>query len=54
MNIEKPVDNIKKEDFFSKVKNDYPNDEQIEQTKEVIKIFNFKLGEELTQLFLKN
>ena len=40
MNIRKPVNNIKKDDFFKKVKNDYPNDEEIEQTTEVIKNFN--------------
>ena len=29
----KPVDNLKKEDFFSKLKNDYPSDEELERTK---------------------
>ena len=50
---QKPVDNLKKEDFFSKLKNDYPSDEEIERTKEIIKLFNIKNGEELTYLFLK-
>ena len=45
---------MKKEDFFSKLKNDYPSDEEIERTKEIIKLFNIKNGEELTQLFLKS
>ena len=31
---QKPVDNIKKKHFFSKLKNDYPSDEEIERTKE--------------------
>ena len=50
----KPVDNLKKEDFFSKLKNDYPNDEEIERTKEIIKLFNIKDGEELTKLYCKS
>ena len=33
----KPVNNLKKEDFFSKLKNDYPDDEEIERTKEIMK-----------------
>ena len=47
----KPVDNLKKEDFFSKLKNDYPGDKEIERTKEIIKLFNIKNGEELTRLY---
>ena len=49
----KPVDNLKKEDFFSKLKNDYPDDDEIERTKEIIKLFNIKNGEELTRLYCK-
>ena len=49
----KNVDNSKKEDFFSKLKNDYPSDKETEWTKEVIKLFDSKTGEELTQLYLK-
>ena len=30
---QKPVNNLKKEDFFSKLKNKYPDDEEIERTK---------------------
>ena len=30
---QKPVDNLKKENFFSKLKTDYPKDEEIERTK---------------------
>ena len=51
---QKPVDNFKKEDFFSKLKNDYPSDKEIERTKEVFKRFNIKNGEELTEIFLKS
>ena len=50
----KPVDNLKKEDFFSKFKNDYPDDDEIERTKEIIKLFNIKNGEQLTKLYCKS
>ena len=50
----KPVDNLKKEDFFSKLKNDYPDDEEIERTRELIKLFDIKNGEELTKLYCKS
>ena len=50
----KPVDNWEKEDFFNKLKNDYPDDEEIERTKEIIKLFNIKDGEELTKLYCKS
>ena len=41
---QRPVDNLKKQDFFSELKNDYPNDKEIERTKEFIKLFNNKNG----------
>ena len=50
----KRVDNLKKEDFFSKIKIDYPDDEEIERTKGIIKLFNIKDGEELTRLYCKS
>ena len=37
---QKPGDNLKKEDFFSKLKNGYPDDKEIERTKEIFKFFN--------------
>ena len=46
--------NIKKEDFFSKLKNECPDDEEIERTKEIIKIFDIKNGEKLTEIYLKS
>ena len=46
----KPVDNLKKEHFVSKIKNGYPDDEEIQRTKEIIKIFNNKNGKEVTEL----
>ena len=52
---QKPVDNIKKYDFFSKFKKtDYPSDDEKERTKEIIKLFNIKNGEELKQVYLKS
>ena len=50
----KPVDNLKKEDFFSKLKNKCPVDDQIERTKEIIEKFNIKNGEKLTEIYLKS
>ena len=49
----KPVNDLKKEDFFSKLKNEYPNDDEIKRTKEIIEIFNIKDGGELTRLYCK-
>ena len=51
---QKPVNILKKEDFFSKLKNDYPDDGEIERTKEIIKLFNITDGEELTKLYCKS
>ena len=51
---QKPVDNLKKEDFFSKLKIDYPDDDEIARTKEIIKLFSIKNGEELTILYCKS
>ena len=50
----KPVNDLKKEDFFNKLKNGYPDDDQIERTKEIIKLFNIKDGEDLTKLYCKS
>ena len=51
---QKPVDNLKKEDFFNKLKNKCPDDDVIERTKEIIKLFDIKNGEELTKLYCKS
>ena len=51
---QKRVDKLKKEDFFSKLKNDYPSDKEIERTKENIKLFDIKNGEKLAQLYVKS
>ena len=44
---------MKKEDFYSKLKNECPDDSEIERTKQIIKLFNIKNGEELTRLYMK-
>ena len=51
---QKPVDNLEKEDFFSKLKNRGPDDDEIERTKEIIKLFDMKTAEELTKLHCKS
>ena len=43
---QKPVDYLKKEDFFNKLRNDYPDDEEVERTKGLIKRLNTNNGEE--------
>ena len=48
---QKPVNDLKKEDFFSKLKNDYLDDEEIRRTMDIILKFNMKNGEELTQIY---
>ena len=50
----KSVKDLKKEDFFSKLKNEYPNDDEIKRTKEIIEIFKIKDGEQLTKLYCKS
>ena len=51
---QKPVTDMKKEDFFSKLKNGSPDDNELERTKEIIKLFEIKNGEELTEKYLKS
>ena len=51
---QKPVDKLKKEDFFSNLKNKYPDDEEIERTKETFEKFNINNGEELTEIYFKS
>ena len=51
---QKPVNNLKEEDFYSKLKNGYPDDREIERTKETFKLFIIKNGEELTEIILRS
>ena len=48
------MDNLQKEDFFNELNKDYPDDEEIERTKEIDKRLNIKNGEEPTQIYLKS
>ena len=41
---QKPVNNLKKEDFFSKLKNKCPHDEEIQRTIDIIKKFSIENG----------
>ena len=50
----KLVDNLENKNFFSKLKNKYPDYEEIERTMVIIKRFNIKNGEELTEIYLKS
>ena len=49
-----PVNNLQKEDFFSKLKSKCPDDEKVERTEEFILVFDIENGEELTQSYLKS
>ena len=51
---QKPVDNLGIKDFFSKLKNKCPDDEETERPKEIIRVFDIKDGEELTEMYLKS
>ena len=49
---QQPVDNLKKEDLFSKLKKS-PDDDGIERTKQFIETFVLKVGEEIIRLYMK-
>ena len=51
---QKPVNNLKNEHFFSKLKNKCPNNEKIQRTMDIIERFNIKNGQELTELYCKS
>ena len=44
----------RKKTSSAKLKKDYPSDGEIERTKEIIKLFNIKNGEELTEIYSKS
>ena len=48
------ISNIKKEHYFSRLKNDYPDDKQIERTDKLIENIINKKGRDLTRLYLKS
>ena len=51
---QKTVNNLKKEHFFSKLKNKCPDDEEIKRTVNIIDKFNIRNGKELTEIYLKS
>ena len=51
---QKPVEDLKKEDFFSKLKNKCPDDVEIQRTMDIINKFNIKNDEALTEIYLKS
>ena len=42
---------MEKEDFFGKIKNKCPDDNEIQRTKEIVRIFDSKSGEHTTKLY---
>ena len=48
--FKKPVNKLKKEEFFSKLNNKCPDDDKTERSMGIIKRFDIKNGEELTGL----
>ena len=50
----KPVRDLQKEHFFSKLENKCPKDDEITRKEEIIKVFDIKNGEKLTKLYLKS
>ena len=40
---QKPIDNLKTKDVFSKLKNDYPSDKEIERTKNLLNFLKIKM-----------
>ena len=42
-----------REDYFSRLKNGYPEDSEIQRTNGIIDTFKIKTGKELTELYLK-
>ena len=54
VDYKKPGNNLKKEDFFSKLKKKCPDDNEIKRTKEIFEVIDIKDGEDLTKLYLKS
>ena len=48
-----PISNLERDDYFSRLKNGYPQDSEIQRTNEIIETFKIKTGKELTELYLK-
>ena len=50
----KDISNLTKQDYFSKLKNGYPDDIEIERTNKIIETLMVKNGKELTQLYFNS
>ena len=53
---ERPIEDLLKagnEAYYSKTKNEIPDQKEIDRTNEIIKLFNIKNGRELTELYNK-
>ena len=50
---EVPFEKIDKKDYYSRLTNGYPIEEEIERTNKIIGIFKIKNGRELAELYLK-
>ena len=51
---QKPAHNSREEDFFSKLKNKCPDDDKVERTREILKMFHIKNGEHLIRFHKKS
>ena len=45
---------LEKEDFFSKLENDYPSSKEIKRPNEIFEVFKNRNGEEFTNLDIKS
>ena len=48
-----PITNLAREDYSSKLKSGYPENNEIQRTNNIINTFNIRTGKELTELYLK-
>ena len=46
-----PITNLTQEDYFSRLKNGFPQDSEIQRTNEIINSLRIKTGKELTDLY---
>ena len=54
IDYQKPGIILEKEVFFSKLKNDYGEEKELERTKKLQEFFDSKIGEALTKLNIKS
>ena len=51
---QKPIENLKKENFFSKLKNKCPDDDEVQRTMDIVDKINIKNDEDLLEIYLKS